>query len=143
MPARSREGSSPARGAYPIALALALACGNAERDPDPRAGEAPREGGAADASEDPGPGAPGGSASQGLDGASGGSSSRSLEAGDWLAPCQACAGDTPACSDETCLRCLFEEPQLSNEHCPAGPDGFYIESFGILNAECRDACGLR
>ena len=61
----------------------------------------------------------------------------------WLRACQDCAGQTPACRDERCLRCLFEAPPLANEHCGAGPTSFQIESFAILNADCPDACSSR
>jgi hypothetical protein len=61
----------------------------------------------------------------------------------WLSTCQACAEQTAACRDEDCLRCIYEEPRLGNEHCDPSQPAFEVESLAILNAQCSAACPSR
>jgi len=126
-----------------LAAVLTWACGSSDRDATAGAGGAPSTGaggagGAGGGRGDAGPGVGG----IGQDGSTGGASGGSSEAGAeaWLSACQACAEHTPACKDEPCLRCIYEEPRLGNEHCDPERQAFEIESFAILNAGCREAC---
>lgn len=125
-----------------LVAVLTWACGSSDRDATGGASGAPSagSGGAGGGGRrDAGPGA-GGVAQGGstTGGASGGSPEAG--AGAWLSACQACATQTPACGDEECLRCIYEEPRLGNEHCEPARQAFEIESFAILNVECGEAC---
>jgi hypothetical protein len=135
--------SRAARLALVLVAALTWACGGSDRDSAAGAGGAPsapgtRGAGGAEGRRDAGPGTGGVGQKDSTGGASGGSSEAGADA--WLSACQACAEQTPACQDEECLRCIYEEPRLGNEHCDPTQQAFEIESFAILNAGCREAC---
>jgi hypothetical protein len=119
-----------------ILPALAANCTTSERDSPGGGGrDSGGDGGGAGSDE-------GGAGENGLGGSGGASPDAGAGAApeEWLSTCQACAAQTAACSDEDCLRCIFEEPVLDNSYCDPQQTSFQIESLAILNAECSEAC---